>query len=121
MTSGSQILLGDGRAVEGTFSIWTGAEKGIDVRIALDMVKLAHQNEYDIGIIFSQDQDLAEAVQEVWDIVKRQARSIELYFAFPVSSSTRNTAPIRGTKAIEILAELYFNSKDPSRSSHVEG
>lgn len=45
-------------------------EKGIDVRIALDMVRLAHDNQYDVAILFSQDQDLAEAVEDVKEITQ---------------------------------------------------
>ena len=40
-------------------------EKGIDVRIALDMVRLAREAAYDVAILFSSDQDLSEAVAEV--------------------------------------------------------
>jgi uncharacterized LabA/DUF88 family protein len=32
-------------------------EKGIDIRIALDCVGLALNEEYEVGLIFSQDQD----------------------------------------------------------------
>jgi len=40
-----------------------GQEKGIDVRLALDLVRLAQACLYDVGVIVSQDQDLTEAVQ----------------------------------------------------------
>ena len=45
-----------------------GREKGIDLCLALDLVRLARRREYDVAVIFSQDQDLAEAVREVKDI-----------------------------------------------------
>ena len=35
-------------------------EKGIDVRIALDVIRLAHRGDFDVALIFSQDQDLSE-------------------------------------------------------------
>src|SRR5260370_11963566 len=41
-----------------------GEEKGIDVRIAIDVIRLAARNQYDVGVIFSQDQDLSEAADE---------------------------------------------------------
>lgn len=41
-------------------------EKGIDVRIALDLVLLAITDSYDIAVIFSQDRDLSEAVKSVY-------------------------------------------------------
>ena len=31
----------------------TGEDKGIDVRIALDVIVLAHRREYDVALIFS--------------------------------------------------------------------
>jgi len=42
-----------------------GHEKGVDVRLALDVIKFAHGKMYDIAVIFSQDQDLAEVIDEV--------------------------------------------------------
>lgn len=56
-----KIILGDGTI--GTKE--RGCEKGIDVRLALDMVRLARQGQYDVAILFSQDQDLAEAIKEI--------------------------------------------------------
>lgn len=40
-----------------THTLLAGQEKGIDVRIALDVIRMAHRNEYDVAILFSQDQD----------------------------------------------------------------
>ena len=45
----------------GTQRIRVGEEKGIDVRIAIDVIRLAHRGQYDVAMIFSQDQDLSEA------------------------------------------------------------
>ena len=42
-----------------------GEEKGIDVRIALDVIRMAHQQEYDVALIFSQDQDLSEVAEQM--------------------------------------------------------
>lgn len=38
-----------------TYSFLTGEEKGVDVRIALDIIRMAHLNEYDVAVVFSQD------------------------------------------------------------------
>ncbi len=43
-----------------TRSILLGEEKGIDVRLALDALRMAHRREYDVALILSQDQDLSE-------------------------------------------------------------
>lgn len=58
-------------------------EKGIDIRIALDLVACARRKEFDVAIIFSQDQDLAEAVVELKDIARVQGRTIKIVSAFP--------------------------------------
>jgi uncharacterized LabA/DUF88 family protein len=42
------------------FTFVAGEEKGVDVRIALDVIRLAHRAEYDVALLFSQDQDLSE-------------------------------------------------------------
>ena len=31
-----------------------GTEKGVDVRIAIDLIRLAHRRQYDVAIVFSQ-------------------------------------------------------------------
>ena len=45
--------------------VTTPQEKGIDVRLALDIVRLARKRNYSVAVIYSQDQDLAEVVEEV--------------------------------------------------------
>lgn len=42
------------------YSFLVGEEKGIDVRIAIDVIRLAHKQEYDVALLFSGDQDLSE-------------------------------------------------------------
>jgi uncharacterized LabA/DUF88 family protein len=42
-----------------------GEEKGIDVRIALDIIGMAHRRECDVAVILSQDQDLSEVAEEI--------------------------------------------------------
>jgi uncharacterized LabA/DUF88 family protein len=43
-----------------TLTTRVGEEKGIDVRIAIDLIRLAHRQRYDVAVVFSQDQDLSE-------------------------------------------------------------
>ena len=43
----------------------TVVEKGIDVRIAIDMLQMAHKNLYDTAILVSGDADYAHAVEAV--------------------------------------------------------
>ncbi|MBI3493130.1 MAG: NYN domain-containing protein [Acidobacteria bacterium] len=56
----------------------TAEEKGIDVRIAIDIIRLAHRGKYDVALLFSQDQDLSELCAEIRTIAKEQARRIKI-------------------------------------------
>jgi uncharacterized LabA/DUF88 family protein len=89
-----------------------GQEKGIDVRIALDVVRLAQQNAYDVGIIFSQDQDLSEAADEVRLIAHEQQRWIKLASAFPSSPTAKNARGIDKTDWIAIDRATYDSCLD---------
>jgi hypothetical protein len=78
------------------------------------MMRLTYRKEFDVGIVFSQDQDLSEVVSEIREIAKDQGRMVEMYCAFPRSGSTTNTYPIRGTTAIEIERAVYDACVDPN-------
>jgi hypothetical protein len=58
-------------------------EKGIDVRLALDLVKCARTRQFSVAVLFSQDQDLSEVVDEVREIAHEQGREIRICCAFP--------------------------------------
>ncbi len=88
-------------------------EKGIDVRIAVDLIRLANDNAFDVALIFSQDQDLAEATDEVRRIKKEQKRWFWLASAFPVSDTCSNKRGIDRTDWIEIDKDLYDSCIDP--------
>jgi len=45
-------------------------EKGVDVKIAVEMIRFARQNKYDIAYLLSSDTDLVPAVEEVQAIGK---------------------------------------------------
>ena len=45
-------------------------EQGIDLRLGLDVVRMARNGELDVAVLFSQDQDLAEVAGEVRDIAR---------------------------------------------------
>jgi len=46
-------------------------EKGVDVRIAVEMIRLARENKYDTAYLLSSDTDLVPAVEEVKSFNKR--------------------------------------------------
>lgn len=90
-----------------THTFLAGDEKGIDVRIALDITRLAHRREYDVALVFSQDQDLSEAADEVRTIAREQKRWIKIASAFPFSPTVRNKRGINKTDWIRIDRSLY--------------
>jgi uncharacterized LabA/DUF88 family protein len=82
-------------------------EKGIDVRIALDVVRMAYRREYDVALILSQDQDLSEAATEVAVIAREQSRWIKTASAFPGSTVAHKNRGIDGTDWIRIDRATY--------------
>jgi uncharacterized LabA/DUF88 family protein len=89
-----------------------GEEKGIDVRIALDVIRMSHQRAYDVAVIFSQDQDLSEVAEEIRVIAKEQGRWIKVACAFPLSPTTRNRRGVNNTDWIPITRETYDGCLD---------
>ena len=89
-----------------------GEEKGIDVRIALDIIRLAHRQEFDVALIFSQDQDLSEVADEIRAIAREQNRWIKVASAFPFSPTTRNRRGIEKTDWIKVDRVTYDDCLD---------
>lgn len=83
-------------------------EKGIDVRLALDLVLGAVDQIYQAAVIFSEDQDLSEAVKKVTEIGRRQGRQIPLASAFP-SPGAGKGYPIAGTQTVRIYKQTYLS------------
>ncbi len=84
-----------------------GEEKGIDVRIAIDVIRMAHRGQYDVALIFSQDQDLSEVAAEIRTIAAEQGRWIKVACAFPLSPTTINRRGIEKTDWIPIDRATY--------------
>ncbi|MBI5171076.1 MAG: NYN domain-containing protein [Candidatus Eisenbacteria bacterium] len=106
------VSLPDGSKI----SLRVGQEKGIDVRIALDMVRLARAESYDVCLLFSQDQDLSEAVDEIRALARDQERWVRVACAFPLASRSRNRRGVNGTEWIPIDAPTYERCRDPGHS-----
>jgi len=96
------VKLPDGSAT----TVLVGQEKGVDIRLALDLVRLASDRQYDVGLILSQDQDLTEAVEDVKLVARQQDRWIRLACAFPASPTSRNRRGIDKTDWIKIERKL---------------
>lgn len=94
-------------------SVLVGREKGVDVRLALDVVRLAYRQEYDVALVFSQDQDLSEVADETRLISREQNRWLKMACAFPVSPVVPKPRGINGTDWIKIDRATYDTCLDP--------
>ena len=84
------------------------------MRIAIDVVRFAIDDAYDVGLIFSQDQDLSEATDEVKIISKKQDKWRRMASAYPVSPKYLNDRGINKTDWIRIEKSLYDQCIDPN-------
>ena len=87
-------------------------EKGVDVRIAIDVIRMAHHQEYDVALIFSQDQDLSEVADEVRVISREQNRWIKVASAYPTSPVIPKQRGINKTDWIPLNRALYDSCID---------
>jgi hypothetical protein len=84
-----------------------GDEKGIDVRLALDVISLAHQRAFDVAVLFCRDQDLTELADEVKTISKEQNRWIKVASAYPFSPAVKHYRGIDRTEWVRIDRRTY--------------
>ena len=97
------VTLADGSQ----YTFLDGDEKGIDVRIALDVIRLAHLRAFEVAILFCRDQDLSEVAEEVRVISREQGRWLKIASAYPFSPTVRNYRGIEKTDWIKIDKETY--------------
>ncbi len=93
--------------------VTTPHEKGIDLRLGLDLVRLARTDQLDVAVIFSQDQDLAEVADEVRDISRSANRWIKVVSAFPIGPTATATRGIEKTDWFGMDQSLYDACLDP--------
>jgi len=96
-----------------TITVSDSEEKGIDVRIALDVMRMAYRRQFDVAVIFNQDQDLSEVASEVRALAYEQGRWVWMASAFPDSSSSPNRKGIARTEPIAIDRHSYDACLDP--------
>lgn len=92
------IHLGTLQIIRGTNNL-TFKEKGVDVKIAVDLITLAEKDNYDIAILLSGDADLVPAVENVRE---RGKRVINAYFAKSSGKELRD----KSNSAFRINEEL---------------
>lgn len=95
-----------------THSFLDGDEKGIDVRIAVDVIRLAQKREFDVALLFCRDQDLSEVADEIRIISAEQRRWIKIASAFPVSPANPRVKGINKTDWIRIDRATYDQCLD---------
>ena len=105
-----EVPCGDGTAKQ---RVMLGEEKGIDVRIAIDVIRMAHKKTYDVALLFSQDQDLSEVADEIRDIAREQNRWIKIACAFPRNLDERLNRGVNKTDWLPFDKDLYSRCVDP--------
>lgn len=90
----------------------TFTEKGIDVRLAVDMIRYYREGMYEVGVVFSRDKDLAEAVDEVKRLAAAGGAAVTLASAFPSKDGAGRGIP--GTINIPIGPADYNACRDPA-------
>ena len=94
------------------FTFAVGEEKGVDIRMALDVIRMAHRGEYDVAVILSQDQDFSEVAEEIRVIAQERSRWIKVASAYPLSPTTRNRRGINRTDWLPINRVMYDGCLD---------
>ena len=85
-------------------------EKGVDVRIGIDMTRMAYDKELETAILASSDSDLQPAVKEL------KRRNVEcIYLGFEtepnkgLSYTTKRTILIRNSEVLKFYPKKLFN------------
>ena len=102
------VRLPDSR--EFTFAV--GEETGVDIRMALDVIRMAHRGQYDVAVILSQDQGFSEVADEIRIIAQERSRWIKVACAYPLSPTTRNRRGINRTDWLPINRVMYDSCLD---------
>ena len=84
-----------------------GEEKGIDVRISLDVIQMAIDCEFDVALLLSQDQDFVELARDVRSVAQRQGRWIKMASAYPAPSGATAERGVDKTDWITIDRATY--------------
>jgi hypothetical protein len=93
---------------DGTYEVVvTPQEKGIDIRLALDVMRLALSKQFDVAVIFSQDQDLSELVEDIKEVSRIQDRWIQLACAYPAGPLATSDRGIDKTEWIKMDQAFY--------------
>ena len=90
-----------------------GQEKGVDVSIAVDLIRLTYEQLYEVAIIVSQDWDFGPAVRLAKQIAQKQSQNLVFESAFCVGPGTKSYRGIPGTTWVKIDQAMYYACYDP--------
>lgn len=88
-------------------------EKGVDVSLAIDLVRLTYEKQYEVAIIVSQDWDFGPAIRLAKEIAKNQGRQLVFESCFPIGPGSKSTRGIPGTIWVPINQATYDACYDP--------
>jgi len=89
----------------------TAIEKGIDIMVSTDLLNMAWENRYDVGILVTGDGDFAYAAQAV----KNLGKHVEVAaFSSNLSWELSNIADNRELFTREYFSELWTRKRTPS-------
>ena len=90
-----------------------GQEKGVDVSLALDLVRATYDRQYEAAIIVSQDWDFGPAVRLAKEIASTQKRRLTFESSFPVGAGSLYRRGVPGTKWVPIDQSTFDRCRDP--------
>jgi uncharacterized LabA/DUF88 family protein len=94
-----------------------GAEKGVDLKLGLDVMKVLRQDTTVTSILLlSADSDFEELVKEVRSFCNDAGRRVEVYSASP--RDVNGVVGIPGTVRIEITKPIYDACRDPNNKKY---
>ena len=79
-----------------------GQEKGVDVSLALDLVRATYERQYEAAVIVSQDWDFGPAVRLAKEIARAQDRRLVFESCFPLGPGSHSRRGVPGTTWVPI-------------------
>lgn len=102
-------------AAPGGVRVLSAREKGIDLRLALDVMAAARNPDCENIMIVSRDQDFREVIEDVEMLCAFTDRQIGLWSAFPeVRNGPSFNRGVDGTREISISWADYKGLRDPT-------
>ena len=89
-----------------------GQEKGVDVSLALDLVRATYDQQYEVAILVSQDWDFGPAVRLAKEIAQVQGRRLAFESCFPVGPGSLSRRGVPGTTWVPIDQGIYDACRD---------